>query len=78
MPTDWNLSEELEQAHLDKKTAQAKRNLAAGQFFMFYTNLLSEDARYQWEKIVALQLDTAPWTNVRGKEQPNARVKHSR
>ncbi len=31
--------------------------------------------QYQWDKIVALQVDTAPWTDVRGKEQPKARVK---
>ena len=42
---------------------------------MFYAHLLSEDARYQWDKIVALQVDTARWTNIRGKEQPKACVK---
>ena len=60
---------------VNKKAAQAKRNLAAGQFFMFYANLLSKDARYQWDKIVASQDDTAPWTDVRGKEQPTVRVR---
>ena len=38
-------------------------------------NLLSEDARFQWDKIVSSQMDTAPWTNVRGMEQPNAHTK---
>ena len=69
------MAEELEQTRLDKKAAQAKRNLAAGQFFTFYANLLSKDARYQWDKIVALQVDTAPWTDIQGKEQPTACVK---
>ena len=75
LPTGGNVSEELARVRADKKAAQAKRNLAAGQFFTFYANLLSEDARYQWDKIVASQVDTAPWTDVRGKEQPTARVK---
>ncbi len=43
--------------------------------YQFYANVLSEDARYQWDKIVASQVDIAPWTNVRGKEHPTARVK---
>ncbi len=64
MPTGGNVSEELARMCANKKAAQAKRNLAAGQFFTFYANLLSEDARYQWDKIVASQVDTAPWTDV--------------
>ncbi len=59
-PTGVNVAEELERVNLDKKAAQAKCNLAAGQYFTFYANLLSKDARYQLDKIVALQVDTAP------------------
>ena len=70
-----NVSEELARVRANKKAAQAKCNLAAGQFFTFYANLLSKNAWYQWDKIVALQVDTAPWTDVRGKEQPTACVK---
>ena len=70
-----NVSKELEQVRANKKAVQAKRNFAAGQLFMFYVIFLSKDARYQWDKIVALQVHTAPWTNVRCKEQPKACVK---
>ena len=75
VPTGGNMAEELEQARLDKKAAQAKRNLAAGQFLIFYAHLLSKDAQYQWDKIVASQVDTAPWTDVQGKEQPKGCAK---
>ncbi len=75
LPTGGNMSEELMHMRANKKAAQAKRNLAAGQFFTLYANLLSEDARYQWDKIVASQVDTAPWTDIRGKERPTACVK---
>ena len=37
---------------------------------MPYANLLSVDAWFQWDKIVISQVNTAPWTDVRGKEQP--------
>ena len=67
LPTGRIVSEELARVHANIKAAQAKRNLAACQFFMFYENLLSKDAQYQWDKIVASQVDTAPW--------PTARVK---
>ena len=41
----------------------------------FYANLLSEDAWFQWDKIVTSQVDTAPWIDVRGKEQPEKRTR---
>ncbi len=47
LPTGGNVSEELAHVHANKKAAQAKRNLAAGQLFTFYANLLSIDAKYQ-------------------------------
>ena len=75
LPTGGNVAEELARVRAEKKAAQAKRNLAAGQFFACYASLLSEDARYQWDKIVSSQVDTAPWTDLRGRVQPDARVK---
>ena len=35
---------------------------------MLYANLLSKDAQFQCDKIVSLQVDTDPWTDVGGKE----------
>ena len=75
MPSTSDTEIKLLWQEVKRAAAQAKRNLAAGHFFTFYTNLLSKDAQYQWDKIVALQVNTAPWTNIQGKEQPKACVK---
>jgi hypothetical protein len=34
---------------------------AAKGFFSLYANLLSEDARFFWDKIVSSQVGAAPW-----------------
>ena len=62
------LDQGLKRAHLAKKAAERTQILVAGNFFSLYANLLSKDARFQWDKIVLSQVDTAPWTDVRGKE----------
>ena len=54
----------LKRVRLDKKVAVKKKVKAAENYFLLYMNLLSEDARFQWDKIVSLQVDTAPWTDV--------------
>jgi hypothetical protein len=38
--------------------------MAAEGFFSLYANLLSEDARFHWDKIVASQVGAAPWTDL--------------
>ena len=65
----------LKRARLAKKVAERTKVTAAGNFFSLYANLLSEDARFQWDKIVTSQVDTAPWIDVRGKEQPEKRTR---
>ena len=55
--------------------ARAEQKAAAEGFFSQYANLLTEDARYHWDKIVASQCDTYPWTDLQGKEHPRARMK---
>ena len=59
----------LNHAHLAKKSLEPINAIAAGHFFSLYTNLLSKDNQFQWDKIVSSQVDTPPWTDVRGKEQ---------
>ncbi len=44
-------------------------------FFLLYANLLSEDARFRWDKIVTSQVGTAPWTDLQGNEHAEARGK---
>ncbi len=46
--------------------------MAAKEFFSLYVNLLGEDARFQWDKIVTKQTGTAPWTDLQGKEHQQA------
>ena len=55
----------LKRATLVKKVAERTH------FFSLHAKLLSEDARFQWDKIVTSQVDTAPWIDFRGKEQPD-------
>ena len=57
------------------KVAERTKVTTAGNFFSLYANLLSKDAWFQWDKIVTSQVDTAPWIDVRGKEQPEKRTR---
>ena len=72
-PTDTQ--ESLERALAALAVAREEKQEAAEGFFSQYANLLTEDARYHWDKIVASQCDVAPWTDLQGKEQARARQK---
>ena len=65
---------DLELARTTKKNAERLKTLCAKHFFSLYANLLSEDARFQWDKIVSSQVDTAPWTDLQGEEHEEARA----
>ncbi len=60
---------------LEKKKAQEAKATAAEGFFSLYANLLSEDARFRWDKIVTSQVGAAPWTDLQGNEHENERDK---
>jgi len=70
-----DLKAELAEALLEKKAAESSLVEAAEGFFSLYANLLSEDARFRWDKIVTSQVGTAPWTDLQGNEHPDAREK---
>ena len=72
-PADLELS--LKGARAKLAAARKKQKTAAEGFFSLYANLLTEDARYHWDKIVSSQCDTYPWTDLRGKEQQRVRPK---
>ena len=55
-----NLKASLKDALLEKKVAIDAKATAAEGFFSLYANLLSEDARFRWDKIVTSQVRTAP------------------
>ena len=61
-----DLKAALKEALLEKKEAVGRLTEAAEGFFSLYANLLSEDARFRWDKIVASQVGTAPWTDLQG------------
>jgi seryl-tRNA synthetase len=58
----------LKGALLGKKKAQEAKATAAEGFFSLYANLLSEDARFCWDKIVVSQVRAAPWTDLQGND----------
>jgi hypothetical protein len=49
-----------------KETAKNKREAAATKMFQFYTNLLSLDAKYLWNKIVWEQTEADPFKDLQG------------
>ncbi len=63
-----NLKASLKDALLEKKVALEAKATAAEGFFSLYTNLLSKDAQFRWDKIVSSQVGTAPWTDLQGNE----------
>ncbi len=65
----------LKDALLKKKKAQEAKAMAAEGFFSLYANLLSEDAQFHWDKIVASQVQAAPWTGLQGNEHKEERDK---
>ena len=70
-----DLKASLKDALLEKKVALEAKATAAEGFFSLYANLLSEDARFRWDKIVASQVGAAPWTNLQGNEHEKEREK---
>jgi hypothetical protein len=39
---------------------------AASEMFVFYSNLLSPESRYVWNKIVSEQMESSPFVNLQG------------
>ena len=70
-----DVEESIEDALAELAVAREEQVTAAEGFFSQYANLLTEDARYHWDKIVESQCDTAPWIDLQGKEHPRARKK---
>lgn len=63
-------------SHRSEVNAQEQKRVDAAEgFFSLYANLLSVEARTHWDKIVERQIDTAPWTDLKGKEKKKKRGK---
>jgi hypothetical protein len=56
-----------------KETAKNKKEAGATEMFQFYTNLLSLDAKYAWNKIVREQTETDPFKDLQGMSRKGPR-----
>jgi hypothetical protein len=65
----------LRDALLEHKEAQEAQAMAAEGFFLLFVNLLIEDARFHWDKIISSQSGAALWTNLQGNEHEKERGK---
>ncbi|MFM8588488.1 MAG: hypothetical protein ACKOBX_09120, partial [Bacteroidota bacterium] len=59
----------------ETRDREADRIRAAEGFFSLYANLLSVEQRIAWEKIVDQQIETAPWTDLKGRKRTTPRAK---
>jgi hypothetical protein len=57
---------DLEKAMQAQETAQGAMIAAATLMFAFYSNLLSPESEYAWNKIVVKQTEGDPYVNLQG------------
>jgi hypothetical protein len=57
---------DLEKAKQAQETAQGAMTAAANLMFTFYSNLLSPESKYTWNKIVVKQVECNPYVNLQG------------
>jgi hypothetical protein len=58
--------EDLEKAKQAQRTVKGAMTIAASKMFTFYSNLLSPESKYAWNKIVSEQLESDPYVNLQG------------
>ncbi len=58
--------EDLEKAKQAQSTAKGTMIAAASKMFTFYSNLLSPESKYSWNKIVGKQTESDPYVNLQG------------
>jgi hypothetical protein len=61
-----SFSSDLEKARLAQRTTMGAMEVAAGQMFLFYLNLLSPESKYAWNKIISKQTEGNPYVNLQG------------
>jgi hypothetical protein len=57
---------DLEKAKQARETAQGAMTAAANLMLTFYSNLLSPESKYAWNKIVVEQMESDPFVNLQG------------
>jgi hypothetical protein len=58
--------DDLEKAKQAQSTAKGAMTTAASKMFTFYSNLLSPESKYSWNKIVGKQMESNPYVNLQG------------
>ena len=58
--------EDLEKAKQAQGIAKGAMTAAASKMFTFYSNLLSPESKYAWNKIVGEQKESDPYVNLQG------------
>ncbi len=58
--------EDLEKAKQAQSTAKGAMTAAASKMFTFYSNLLSLESKYSWNKIVGKETESDPYVNLQG------------
>ncbi len=75
--SDPNLQENfllnLKKAKEDAEDAKGQIESATKKLFQFYTNLLSVEAKYTWDKVVVEQTASNPYTDLQGVSQKGPR-----
>jgi hypothetical protein len=57
---------DLEKAKQSQRTAKGAMTIAANKMFAFYSNLLSPESKYAWNKIVGEQTESDLYVNLQG------------
>ncbi len=58
--------DDLEKAKQAQRTAKGAMTAAASKMFTFYSNLLSPESKYSWNKIIGKQMESDPYINLQG------------
>jgi hypothetical protein len=58
--------DDLEKAKQAQRTAKGVMTIAANKMFTFYSNLLSPESMYVWNKIISKQTESDPYVNLQG------------
>jgi hypothetical protein len=57
---------DLERARQTQRTMKGAMDVATGQMFSFYSNLLSPESKYAWNKIISEHTESNPYVNLQG------------
>ncbi len=68
-----SLLSDLEKAKKAQSIAKGAKAVAASKMFSFYSNLLSPESKYTWNKIVSEQMESNPYVNLQGDMMPGPR-----